>query len=296
MLPWDWLNSAVTITLIAKHPVKNAVNDHSLCWVPLKRKAGKCHSPHMTPRISPAQIGANFFCKRGSAKPRQPNSSTGPLMAARNNSISNAWRDTNGNGSEKRFPLIAEPPMKMSGIPIIRKAYQAALHRQSKALPRKRRRPTRPPLRVTRVNAAIAGAYTARKKSGWLLVSWPNTVSIGSDRKMYKPRILQAKPNEINRNGMNKRNGIWYILYAVVFGFMVASFSANYWLDRTHRITLAEGIGILSSTSGLTPIFGVLSHNCRIIQFSKVKWQNKGLKSGSLANRVKLLQLDTGLA
>lgn len=154
------------MTLIAKHPTKKAVNDHSLCWVPLKRKAGKCQIPHITPRIKPAQIGANFLCNRGSAKPRQPNSSIGPLMAAVNNPTNNAGTDANGNGSENRFPLIAEPPMKIRGIPITRKVYQAALQRQSKALPRKLRRPARPPLLQTRVNDAIAGAYTARKKSG----------------------------------------------------------------------------------------------------------------------------------
>jgi hypothetical protein len=56
--------------------------------------------------------------------------------------------------------------MKIKGIPIIRKAYQAALQRQSKALPRNFRRPVRPEYLTTRVKAAIAGAYTARKKSG----------------------------------------------------------------------------------------------------------------------------------
>jgi len=55
MLLCDLLNSAVAITLIARQPAKNAVSDHSLCWVPLKRKAGKCHSPHMDPRISPSE-------------------------------------------------------------------------------------------------------------------------------------------------------------------------------------------------------------------------------------------------
>lgn len=117
--------------------------------------------------------------------------------------------------------------MKMSGIPIISKEYQAALQRQSNARLRKQRRPARPPLLVTSVKAAIAGAYTARKKSGWLPVSWPNNASIPSDRKMYKPRIPQANPNEINRNGMNARNGIRYVLYAVVFWIIVSFFSAK---------------------------------------------------------------------
>ena len=45
ILPCDLVYSAVAMTLIAKQPAKNAVNDHSLCGVPLKRKAGKCHSP-----------------------------------------------------------------------------------------------------------------------------------------------------------------------------------------------------------------------------------------------------------
>ena len=82
MLPRDVLNNGVIITLIATEPVKNGVNDQALCWVPLNRKAGRCQKPQIAPRISPAQIGVNFLCIRGSARPRQPNSSTGPLIAA----------------------------------------------------------------------------------------------------------------------------------------------------------------------------------------------------------------------
>lgn len=81
MLPRDVLNNWVTMTLTATAPIKNGVNDQALCGVPLNRKAGKCQMPHMTPRIIPAQNGANFRSSRGRANPRQPNSSTGPLTA-----------------------------------------------------------------------------------------------------------------------------------------------------------------------------------------------------------------------
>jgi hypothetical protein len=60
--------------------------------------------------------------------------------------------DVNENGSEKRFPLIAEPPMKINGIPIIRKAYQAALQRQSKALPRKLHMPAKPHVKPNEIS------------------------------------------------------------------------------------------------------------------------------------------------
>lgn len=200
--------------LIAKHPAKNATNDHSLCWFPLKRKAGRCHSPHMAPGVNPAQIGATALCRRGSARPRQPNSSTRPLMVATANATSRACQDANGNGSLKGFPLIADPPTKINGMAMIRKVYQASPQRQSNICLRKCRRPESPLSRATRVNAAIAGAYTARNKRGWLPVSWPNIAPIGSAKKMYKPTIPQAKLKEISRNGVNELNGTRYASFA----------------------------------------------------------------------------------
>jgi hypothetical protein len=82
-------------------------------------------------------------------------------------------------------------------------------------------------LRATRTNDAIAGAYTAKKKSGWLPVSWPNTAAILSGRKMYKPRIPQAKPNEISRNGMNGTvSGMFYALWYLGSWFLFS------WLSK----------------------------------------------------------------
>ena len=81
MLPDDALNNGVTITLTATEPAKNGVNDQVLCGVSLNRNAGRCQEPQTTPRISPDQMGANFRCRRGSASPRHPNSSTGSLIA-----------------------------------------------------------------------------------------------------------------------------------------------------------------------------------------------------------------------
>jgi hypothetical protein len=47
--------------------VKGA-NDHSLCCVTLIRKAGKCQTPQITPRISPAQNGASLRRSNGRAE------------------------------------------------------------------------------------------------------------------------------------------------------------------------------------------------------------------------------------
>lgn len=47
-----------------------------------------------------------------------------------------------------------------------------------------------------------------------------NTAPIGSGRNMYKPRMPQAKPNEISRNGANERNGTRYDSFAEMVGGM----------------------------------------------------------------------------
>jgi len=62
-------------------PIKKSVKDHALCGVPLRKKAGRCHTPQMIPRMSPAHRGDILRCSTGSANPLHPISSTGPLIA-----------------------------------------------------------------------------------------------------------------------------------------------------------------------------------------------------------------------
>ena len=55
--------------------------------------------PQTAPRIRLAQSGANRRCRSGSATPRQPNSSTGPMSSAIANAGSTAYQGENGKGS-----------------------------------------------------------------------------------------------------------------------------------------------------------------------------------------------------
>ncbi len=132
ILPCELLNSGVMIMLIAIEPIKNGVNDHAPCGVPLNRKAGKCQKPQIMPSINPAQKGASFLCNRGSASPRQPNSSTGPVIAVNNNATRKQRNEENGYISVKRLPFNADPQIKINEMPTIKNTYQISEHRQSK--------------------------------------------------------------------------------------------------------------------------------------------------------------------
>ncbi len=110
MLPPDLLNSAVAITLTATEPAKNGVKDQAPCGVPLKRNAGKCQNPQITPRTRPAHKGASFRCSRGKASPLQPSSSTGPLIAVKNIASMKALNEENGNDPGKGSPFRTELP------------------------------------------------------------------------------------------------------------------------------------------------------------------------------------------
>ena len=57
MLPRESLKSCVTITLTATDPAKKGANDHAPWGVPLRKNAGKCQTPHITPRNNPAHKG-----------------------------------------------------------------------------------------------------------------------------------------------------------------------------------------------------------------------------------------------
>lgn len=109
------------MTLNAIEPTKKGVNDQALCGVPLSKNAGRCQKPQIAPRINPDQMGANFRCNRGRARPRQPNSSIGPLIAVNANATISDSTEEKGNGSAKRFPFNAEPLKKISGMPIVKK-------------------------------------------------------------------------------------------------------------------------------------------------------------------------------
>jgi hypothetical protein len=208
ILPRDVLNNGVTITLSAIEPKKNGKKDQFPCGVPLRRKAGRCQNPQMIPRTRPAHIGANFLCRRGRANPLQPNSSIGPFNAVKSNAANKDRIEENGYSSSRRFPFITDPMRKTTGIPIIIKMYQDSEHRHSKNRERYRRNPSRPVWCITTEKAAIAGAYTARKKRGCRPVNIPNSPTIWSGRKMYKARIPHAIPNAISRNGTKEINCI----------------------------------------------------------------------------------------
>ena len=64
---------------------------------------------NITSIINPAQNGESLRCIRGRANPRQPNSSTGPLIIIRPMAISSDGKVENGKGSENKLPLQAEP-------------------------------------------------------------------------------------------------------------------------------------------------------------------------------------------
>jgi hypothetical protein len=55
---------------------------------------------------------------------------------------------------------------------------------------------------------AIAGAHTAKKNSGCSPVNLPNIAAISSGSRMKSPKIPQAKPKVISRNGMIAMKGI----------------------------------------------------------------------------------------
>ena len=59
------------------------------------------------------------------------------------------------------------------------------------------------------MKVAIAGAYTARKKSGCWPVNSPNIAVILSGRKMNNARIPHAKPKATSRNGTRALKGTW---------------------------------------------------------------------------------------
>jgi len=55
------------------------------------------------------------------------------------------------------------------------------------------------------MKAAIAGAYTAKKKSGCWPVNRPNVEVIQSERKMNKPKMPQANPKAMSKKGMREK-------------------------------------------------------------------------------------------
>ena len=76
-----------------------------------------------------------------------------------------------------------------------------------------------------------------------------------SGRRMYSPRMPQAIPNEIRRNGINERNGTWSELIAGAFG-IIPSFAANLFFYRNpllpgwHRSRYHD---VRASPSGVRP-------------------------------------------
>src|SRR6056297_2727336 len=162
ILPREALNRGVTITLSAMVPVKNGRNDQALCSVPLSRKAGVCQRPQITPMTSAAHIGVILRCRRGSARPRQPNSSMGPLIAIKKSATRNEDADGNGKAVSERLPFKNDPTKNTRGTPRSRNAYQGHEQRHSRARPKCRRNPSSPDHRKITINAEIAGAQTAR--------------------------------------------------------------------------------------------------------------------------------------
>src|SRR5689334_1785039 len=76
------LDIGVRITEIATTPKKNGQKLQAACLVPERKNAGVCQTAATTPTISADHRGANLRCSSGSATPRQPSSSMGPMNSA----------------------------------------------------------------------------------------------------------------------------------------------------------------------------------------------------------------------
>ena len=107
-LPRAALNIGVRMIVIARTPMKYGPNDQALCGLPLRKNAGRCQRPQIPPRIRLDQMGAKRRCRRGSATPRQPNSSIGPITSPVANAGSTLYQGEKGNGSVI-MPLMAAP-------------------------------------------------------------------------------------------------------------------------------------------------------------------------------------------
>ena len=115
-LPRAALNIGVTITESATTPKKKAGNDQVLCGAPLRKKAGMCQTAQMTPSTVPAAKGVRRRWSRGRARPRQPNSSMGPMKRARASAGRTPCQGEKENGSP-RLPLIGHPDRRHQGCP-----------------------------------------------------------------------------------------------------------------------------------------------------------------------------------
>ena len=111
MLPPERLNIGAMMRLIATAPVKKGRKVQLLCGVPPRKKAGRCQRPQMRPSTRPAQTGAIRRCRSGSARPRQPNSSTGPRTSMKAIAGSAAAMPPSGMTSAVDPPFRAAPAM-----------------------------------------------------------------------------------------------------------------------------------------------------------------------------------------
>src|SRR6056297_1001305 len=143
-LPRALLKIGVTKMARVILPTKKGRKSHSAKTTPARKNAGRCQMPQTVPMMAPAQKGGDMTLQKR-LPPRQPNSSIGPRNSMMNMRATMAATPSGSTGARSGPPLMSDPAMKTTGMPIRMKAHQTGAQHQYRRREKKARAPCKPP-------------------------------------------------------------------------------------------------------------------------------------------------------